>query len=247
MIIGVFIHAGHLYAGMNWNGSVDISSYSRYMGGTTGLTLFDHSVMQGSIKIRTEAPGDYGIYGKIWCSYSPKGGFNDDFGDEMNYAAGIWKVFRGITFDLNYWYYDIIEINKSKGDLHAVCLAVDFSDVHKITPYVCIEKDWPTDKEILDGGLLYKAGARYSLPVGFLGRSIDFNLFVGGHDGAFGKDPETLSYGRIEISTLMKTLGVDITPVVKFQKGFGDEPKEGGMAEDKFWAGIVLSWPFKIR
>ena len=43
----------------------------------------------------------------------------------------------------------IIEINKSKGDLLAVCLAIDFPNLHKITPYVCIEKDWPTDKEIL--------------------------------------------------------------------------------------------------
>ncbi len=140
-------------------------------------------------------------------------------------------MFRRLTFDLSYRYYDIIEIHKSKGDLHAVYLAIDFPDFHKITPYVCIEKDWPTDKEILDGGLLYKTGARYSLPVGFQGRNIDFNLFAGGHDGAFGKYPETLSSGRIEISSLIKTLGVDITPVVKLQKGFGVEPKEGGMAE----------------
>ncbi len=247
IVTTVFIHAGLLYGGMDLNGSLDISSYSHYIGGTTGQALFDHSVIQGSIKIQTEAPGDYGIYSKLWCSYSPKGGFDDDFGDEVNYAAGFWKIFRGLTFDLSYWYYDLIEINKSKGDLHAIYLAVDFPDCYKITPYVCIEKDLPTDKDILDGGLLYKTGARYCLPADILGKSIDLNLFAGGHDGAFGKDPETLSYGRIEISTTFKTLRVTLTPVVKLQKGFGDEPKKDGMAEDKFWAGIILSRPFKIR
>jgi hypothetical protein len=44
-----------------------------------------------------------------------------------------------------------------------------------------------------------------------------------------------LSYGRIEISTIFKTLGAEITPAVKLQKDFGDESEEGGMAEDKFW------------
>ncbi len=100
LMVALFIEVSLLHAQWKLNGSMDVDSFSRYVSGTSGQTLFDHNVIQGSVTVQAEKPGDYGIYGTVWMSYIPQGGFDDDFGDEIDYVAGFWKIFRGITFDL---------------------------------------------------------------------------------------------------------------------------------------------------
>ena len=218
--------------------------FSRYIGGVNEKTVHDHSVFQQSLAF-TDIPS--GLYLKLWSSYSPKGGWNSGSGDEIDYIAGIYRTFYDgkLGIDLGYAFYNLYDVKNTEGDLHAVYLTVDLPEIHRIKPYLSVEGDIPEDKDVLEGGFTYKVGVKYdfSLPKSLAGQILNLDLSAGGHDGAYGKRPEIVSFGRLSVATTLKFWKVDITPSLNFQKRIGYTTENGGIAEDKIWYGINFSAP----
>lgn len=106
-----------------------------------------------------------------------------------------------------------------------------------------MEKDIPVDKEILEGGLIYKAGIQYNIDFPKL-TTINLNTSLSGHDGAYGKRSEIVSSAKLAISSTFKLWEINITPEVNFQKRLGYKSRDGGMTEDKIWYGVNCSLPF---
>lgn len=226
---------------------LDVGYFSKYVGGTTGGNFFDHSVFQQSLKITAEWETTK-LYLMFWKSYSPKGGINSDYGDEDDFIAGIIKHYKYVTIDAAYSFYNCYDLSNTKGDLHALSIRFDFPNIRKVSPYAFIEWDIPIDKEILDGGVMYKFGLMYdmTLPESLKNQTIDIDLSIGGHDGAYGKNPEPASFGRLNLSTTFHIWKVGITPEVNFQKRFGYKVRNGGMASDEIWYGVNFNVPFDL-
>jgi len=221
-------------------GELGFSFYNKYVGCTDGQVYFNKPVVQGSLLVSHEPTG---IYAEIWSSYSPTGGWNSDFGDEIDFSVGIEREIIGLTIDAGYSYYNLHNLKHIAGDLHALHLNVDFPSTYYVTPYVGLEVDIPTNKEILEGGFLYKAGLKHTLKVG---HPVDIDLSVSGHDGAFGAEPELISSGNLKISSTFAVLGVDVTPEINLQKRIGKKVEDGGLTQNIVWYGITVSYPFDI-
>lgn len=227
--------------GVRLKTNLDFGYSSHFVGGLSGFTIYDHSVFQQSITL-TDNPS--GLYLKLWSSYSPRGGINSDFGDEVDYIIGIYKTLHGIGFDVGYVFYNLYDMKNTKGDLHAVYLTVDLPEIRKIKLYISVENDIPTDKEVLEGGFVYKVSAKYNfnLPKSLNNQVLNFNLSVGGHDGVYGMKPEKLSFARLDIITTFKIWKFEVTPGINFQKSFNGSNGRG-IAEDKIWYSINFSVP----
>lgn len=222
-------------------GKLGFSFYNKYVGTTDGQVYFNKPVIQGSLLVSHEPSG---IYAEIWKSYSPKDGLNSDAGDEIDFSIGIERELAGLAIDAGYSYYNLYNLKHSSGDFHALYLNIDLPEIYKVTPYVNLEVDIPTDKKILEGGFLYKAGLKYALKV--FDHPIDLNLSFSGHDGAFGTEPELVSSGNLKISSTFAVLGVDVTPEVNFQKRLGKKVEDGGLTQNIVWYGVIISYPFDI-
>ncbi len=215
----------------------DVGYYTRYIGGS-GSTAYDKEVFQQSI---TGVLIPLGLYFGVWDSFSPNGSLNGDYGDEVDYFAGIKRQIGEFTFKLEYVFANIYDLESTEGDLHVISLRTDFPDLYGATPFLKMEQDIPDN--IGDGGFLYRAGFCYTLNAI---EELPLNLAVSlaGHDGAYGRRPEKISSARLEVSTDICFRKATITPMVNFQKCLGYSREEGGMSEDKIWAGINVSIPF---
>lgn len=223
---------------------VNVEHNSRFMGNPAGGTIYEHDVYQSSITI-TDKPT--GIYGGVWWSVSPRGGTNDDFGDEIDYFLGIHRtVLEWFEIDAGYAYYNLQDIKNTEGDLHHLHLTMSLPTIFKFSPYITAEKYIPEDKSILDGGFVHRFGVKYpvTLPRFLKKQVVDFDLSLGGHDGAFGTRPEKISSGKLSISSTFKLWKVDVTPNINFQERFGYKEENGGLAEDKVWFGVGFSYKF---
>ncbi len=103
------------------------------------------------------------------------------------------------------------------------------------------EVDIPVQKNILEGGFLYRVGARYALKVNK--QKIAFDFSMAGHNGVYGYKPQALSSGRLTISTIFKMLGIEAMPEINFQKRFGTSHKNGGIVENLIWFGLRIVLP----
>lgn len=222
-------------------GELGFSFYNKYVGATDGQVYFNKPVIHGSLLVSHEPTG---IYVELWSSYSPKGGFNSDEGDEVDpFRLGIEHEISGLTIDAGYSYYNLHNLKHTAGDLHALYINVDFPKIYKVTPYINLEADIPTDREILEGGFLYKAGLKYILN---LGHPIDLNLSVSGHDGAYGAEPELISSDNLKVSSTFAVLGVEVTPEINLQKRIGKKVEDGGLTQNIVWYGVSILYSFDI-
>jgi len=225
--------------GMQIHGNLEFGFYSQYIGSVTGSTIFDKPVFQQSVELSVEP---LGVYGKLWSSYSPKGGWNSDFGDEVDYALGIRKSVGKWNFDLGYAFYDMYKVGQIKGDLHALYGWVGFPKIYELTPFVYLEWDIPTNREIVKGGIVYRAGLCYTPKI--LKQPVNLELSIAGHDDAYGYRAEFVSSSRLNLSTPIRIWKLDLIPKINFQKRLGYYVREGGMTEDKIWGGLTLSYSF---
>lgn len=245
----IFGLAGTAQAENNFSGSVDVGVFSDYVYSTSGQTLHDHSVIQPSLLVNYDP---WNVYAMVWSSYSPRGGFDSDLGDEVDWVFGIVREYGGVTLDLSYAYLDLVKQWESEGDLHAVVLHMDFPAVYGFNPYLKIEGNLPEDKDILDGGLMWRAGASYDLktdkvvPGVFGDNTITLDASLAGHDGAFGTEPEFVSSAKLSFFTTYNFEKFSITPEINFQKQLDKNIDEGGMTEDKVWLGVTMSVPFNF-
>lgn len=217
--------------------TVDVALLTKYIGGLSGSTIFDEPVIQPLVAV-THKPT--GLYAKGWASYSPRGGFDSDFGDEFDIYTGVKKTFAGFTFDFGVAYYNTAKFGSSKEDFYGIYLITDFPTFAGITPYLWLEGDGPINGA--EGGYLYRAGLRYGFEVCKLPLGIEASL--AGHDGAYGTHPELVSSARLSIFGTVKVWKIGITPLINFQKSLGHAVENGGMTKDEVWGGINLSYQF---
>ena len=222
------------------HGSLNVGYFSHFVGGLTGAVIYDDPVLQQSVGITVES---LGLYTKVWSSYSPESGFNKDFGDEVDYIIGIYRKIGKVGCDISYAFYNMYDMDDTTGDLHALALHLDLPEILFVNPYLTLEQDIPVDREILEGGFMYRAGVRYnaSLPKS---QVIVLDVSLGGHDGAFGKRPETISYAKLAVSSTFRLWKIDVTPMINFQKRLGYKVRGGGATESKIWYGLNCSLSF---
>lgn len=222
-------------------GEINAGFFSEYIGGLSGSTAFPHPVFQQSIKATLEP---LGFYAKIWNSYSPKGGPNSDFGDEIDYFIGVQRKIGKFSLDVGYVYYDFYKLGHHKGDLQALSLNVDFPDIKGVTPYVNLERDFTVRGG--EGGHLYRTGVRHAFEI--IGKqALGWEASIAGHDGAYGYKPELVSSARASLFTTFKPWKgkeLGISPQLNFQKKLGHSQEGGGIAENKVWGGINVTYSF---
>ena len=182
-----------------------------------------------------------GLYVMGWLSCSIND-FNDNYGTEADYIIGIHRIFGKVGVDVSYAFYNMYDIDNTAGDLHALILHLDLPEVFFAKPYITLEEDFPVNREILEGGFMYRAGIKYNINLPKL--PIDLDASFAGHDGACGKKPETISSVKLTVSSTLQLWKVDVTPMVNFQKRLGYKVRDGGMTEDRIWYGINFSIPF---
>jgi hypothetical protein len=224
-------------------GTLSETYLNAYIGGTPGSIVYDHPVLQSDLEIDL-AIKETVFYLELWHSYSPNGGENNDWGDEIDYIAGIKKKIGEFSFDVNFSYFNFADMKNMKGDLYSVNFNADFPKILEVTPYLTIEGDIPKDKKILEGGVAYRIGTKYSPKL--FGQPIDMDLSIGGHDGAYGTRKEIVSSVRGVLSSTFTFKTVNITPQISYQKRVGYSVEHGGLTENKFWYGITMSIPFTV-
>jgi len=203
---------------------------SQYVG-VLALTPHDRPVVQSSA---TVSHGPSGLYAGIWHSASPNGSANNDWGDEVDYYAGIGRRVGPLALDAGYLYFDILPIGTLRSDLYDAYLSVSAPST-TLRPY--LRADWIVgrDPDILEGGLAWRAGVRPSMG------PVTADVSVAGHDGIVGIRPEPTSSGRAVLSATRTLFNkkAAVTPFLAFQKRFG---AAGGIARDRVWFGVDLAW-----
>jgi hypothetical protein len=216
-------------------GYLMLDSYSTYVDKVSGETLHHGPLIQPRFSVMAEP---WGVYLSV-AGYSNLKSFNKYSANSMEYAVGIEREFGSVKLDAGYGYSDI---KSSKGDVHFFYSTIELRElVDKVSPYVMLELDLPVNKEILEGGFMYRMGAKY--PVQVSGQIFDFDLSLAGHDGIYGYRPEKISSARLTLSTLFKLGHLELTPELNFQKRLG---YSDGIARDRIYGGLKMILPFDI-
>jgi hypothetical protein len=219
--------------------SVDVSTsaYSQYVGSLSGANFFDEAVLQPSITL-THNPS--GLYANLWGSYSPEGGFDSDYGDEVDYIAGINRDIGSVNVDFYYAYYNCYKINRhSTGDVQAIGTTVTFPEILKIQPFV--EAEYNFVKNASDeNGLMYRIGGRVS-PI----ENLSLELSAGGHSEIYGTRNEVASFVRCSLGyEIALAENLTLNPEINFQKRVGYSEKNGGFTDDVIWGGATFAYSF---
>ncbi|TAK96859.1 hypothetical protein EPO05_00725 [Patescibacteria group bacterium] len=210
--------------------SVEVAYFSQYIG-PFGATYYDKGVVQADLGFVHPS----GFHVDVWGSYSSDGGWNSDFGDELDLIVGVTKTLGPIEIDLGAAYYDLLKVGKlDSEDVYGATLKVSAPEtLLGLTPFVAVEVDFPYG----EGGVLYQAGISRSFLEHF-----EASLLANGHNGAFGIKSELVSSARASLSASFELVGIEIKPEVSYQRGFGGDD---GMAEESlFWWGVKVAKTF---
>ncbi|NTW15593.1 MAG: hypothetical protein HGA38_04500 [Candidatus Moranbacteria bacterium] len=187
----------------------EIGVYSGYASSSTGKMKYDGWLPQQQLSVVYEV-GDWKFRGKLWNSASLNG--VSDKGDETDYGFDITKKVGDFSANVGYVYLDM-----TGPDLHDLFVVVDFPKVAGVvTPFVMIEDVLSAQPKVMEGGVLYKVGAKAVASVA--GQPFNLKGYFGGHDGAFGSEPEHPSIFRVDVGTTVKVGdGLTLTPEVRRQ------------------------------
>lgn len=219
-------------------GYLTMDSSSSYVDKASGETLHKGPLIHPNLLLAAEPLGIYVSMGM----YNNFKSFNKHPANSLEYAIGLERGIGAINLDAGYGFSDI---KNSRGDMHYFYSIIEFRELAgKLTPYLAIEIDVPVKKEILEGGFMYRAGAKY--PVKISGKSIDIDLSVAGHDGIYGYCPEKISVARLTLTTLFKLGKLELTPELNFQKRLKYSSGPEGLAKDRVYGGFRIVLPFGI-
>lgn len=231
--------AGFVYAEKDSLFSFDTSAsfYSQYVGGLGGAVFYEGFVIQPSF---TASHNPSGLYVNLWGSYSPQGGFDSDYGDEVDYIAGINYDVGPVNIDVYYAYYNCYKLSEhNDGDVHAIGTILTFPEVWKLEPFITAEYNFVRGVSE-ENGLMYQVGANISLV-----ENLSLGVSVGGHSEIYGTRTEVASYARCSLSyeiNLMEDLV--LTPELNFQKRVGYSESNGGLTKSLAWGGATLAYSF---
>lgn len=138
---------------------------------------------------------------------------------EIDLYLGKAGEIKGIKYDAGAGFYNLKSLGSTRGDLIALYLNMEFPEVIGVTPLAYVEADIPTDKNILEGGWIWKVGAKKSVEIAK--QPVEFKVEFGGNDGLYGTEPKLVSFARGTTSTTLKVLGVNVAPSISLQTGFG--------------------------
>lgn len=221
-------------------GYINTGIFSKYV--CNGATPYKHSVIQPAVGIAYEP---LGLYAEIWGSYSPKGGWDSDFGDEIDYTIGWAPEYKGFKLDVGYSYFNMISLKNATGDLHDFYVSIVTPAIYGLTPSVTFNFNVPQDRNVLEGGVIYTVNLEKELKI--VDRPIAIKMTAVGHDGIYGAKPETVSSLNLRLATMVKVLkSLEVTPEVNFQKRVGKRISEGGSSKDLIWYGAKINYPFDI-
>jgi len=221
------------WAGENFSVSLNAGYYSKYVG-SAGNTIYAKSVFQQSLSA-TYVP--LGVYGCAFHSYSPEGGPNKDWGDELDYGLGISHKINSLIIDFSCSYLDLMKIGETDGNLYALAINLALP-INQYSFNIMAEQDL-TENQLKPSRLIYRAGGAYSLKLTET-QDIKFDLSVSGHDGKEQRKAEPVSSGKLTISSTFKVWGIGITPTISGQKRIGYSTNHGGTTHDELWGGINL-------
>ncbi|PIT90238.1 MAG: hypothetical protein COU22_03260 [Candidatus Komeilibacteria bacterium CG10_big_fil_rev_8_21_14_0_10_41_13] len=206
---------------------------NKYLAGISGMKVYSTDVLQPSLTI---LPGwkylDFNIAGTVWASYSyPK--WNEDFGDEVDITLTFSRQVNDLQFGLNASYYNLFDLETTKGDLTDLTWFFERS-AGSITNYLKLELAMGMDPEILEGGFLYRAGLILNMPLDFT-----FDVSVAGHNGAFSTEVDWLNSAKTSFGWhLNLPNNLQLQPTISYQKGLGEDPQNGGLADNCWWLSI---------
>jgi len=221
-------------------GYVNTGIFSKYV--CSGVLLHDYAVIQPAIGI---VYNPLGIYAEAWGSYSPKGGWNSDAGDEIDYTIGWAPEYKGFKFDIGYAYFNLVSLKNTTGDLHDFYIGISAPAVYGIAPSVNFDFNLPQNQHMLEGGVIYAFNLEVEPKIA--GQPINIKGTAVGHDGACGAKPETISSLNLRLATKFAILkNLEVTPEVNFQKRVGKKISDGGSSKDLIWYGVKVNYPFDI-
>lgn len=221
-------------------GYINTSIFNKYV--CRGAIFYDHPVIQPAVGIAYEP---LGLYAEVWGSYSPRGGWNSDAGDEIDYTIGWAPEYKGFKFDMGYSYFNLISLKNTTGDLHDFYFNVAAPAVYGITPSVNFDFNLPQDKDVLEGGVVYSLNLEAEQKIA--GQPIAIKVTAVGHDGIYGAKPETVSSLNLRLATKFAVLkNLEVTPEINFQKRVGKKISDGGSSKDLIWYGVKVNYPFDI-
>lgn len=214
-----------------------VSSYSQYVGGLSGAIFYDSLVIQPSFTLSHDPSG---AYVNLWGSYSPQGGFDSDYGDEVDYIVGINQDIGPVNFDIYYAYYNCYKVSEhSDGDVHAIGTVIGFPEFFRTEPYIEIEYNWVIGASD-ENGVMYRLGGSFS-PI----ENLALDISAGGHGEIYGARTEVASFARISAGYNIELAeGLVIIPEINFQKRIGYSEDNGGLTDDVVWGGATLSYSF---
>lgn len=241
--VAIFCSSAAVWAGEKekiLTGYINTGIFNKYV--CSGALFHDHAVIQPAVGITYEP---LGLYAEAWGSYSPKGGWDSDAGDEIDYTIGWAPEIGGFKFDVGYSYFNLVSLKNTTGDLHDFYASIATPAVYGITPSVTFDFNLPQDRDVLEGGVIYSLNLEAGQKVA--GQLIDIKITAVGHDGAYGAEPELVSSLNLRLATTFAILkNLEVTPEINFQKRVGKDIDDGGSSKDLIWYGIKVNYPFDI-
>lgn len=206
-----------------WSAEMEIGEASSNVDERSGWTISEKPTTQACVTL-SHVSGVYAFgYGSLDSEFDLRSGTRE-FSGGVGYNRQILKV--DTTFE--YEFYKLYGGQQvSAQDFHILSLELVSPSISGVTFVGKLEADIPADGS--EGGWFWGGGIRYTQPI--MDQPIDLELFVGGNDGAYGVEPEVLSYGRVTVATSFE-LGnyITVTPSMFYQTRF----HENGLADDKF-------------
>ena len=113
---------------------------------------------------------------------------------------------------------DFFELNPYVG--------IDFPKIFwEITPIAYFEFDLPLRTDLLKGGCQWRVGGKKTIEI--VERPFDFKVELGGNDGIYDSTPMAVAFARGTVSTKVELLGLEVSPSITIQKGFGGIAETG--------------------
>ncbi|MDO8650442.1 MAG: hypothetical protein Q7K33_04025 [Candidatus Berkelbacteria bacterium] len=206
--------------------SIDIGYNRLYLGGDTGVLISKDPTVNISL---TWAGRDG--YFNIWRSFDAGG--NPGYGNEIDFSVGKTLLrTKGWSISGEAAYIGLYPLTTVPGDLLSFKV-VFASERGTWRPYLSLQRMLPTDVETLKGGGLYRLGVRHFFKQGAVA-----DLSAVGHDGVFGRRPESLSSLRLKLFVPFGHGKNAMSGYITYQRGVGHSD---GLSPRSCWvAGCTL-------
>lgn len=190
----------------------------------------------------------------VWGSFALSSGFEDL--DELDYSLAYATTFfeeeaYALDFAVTYIYYDFPNTTSKYADGQEIGVEISFPNLLEIGPSFLVPSWysgylWPAHSGGPERGWHHVMGLAYDLPItpllpGQDEQALSFSTDLTYNDGTFGSE-SGFSHATIGLSTTFEVGDFSITPSLNYQWSFEDTVND----EDEFWAGIGVTYSFRL-